>query len=273
MRWGSGLIAGFAEQQESLFDAEPVTIRTIDHEAEAANADAYRDLLREIDRAFAGFDRSAARHGWLDDYESDGNTDPTGMRRQVLAGIVDLPDFVAGAIKAEGRRCASSSGALQIPADWRGDLDGLPGYERTNGTFRFTRDHARLRDGRGRSLGVLGRTHPLVRRAISRAHTMSAETYDSRVSVVHTNAEEPLAVLLTYIVDLRGPSRIELQQLIAMLLPEDGEVVEFDNPGRWLRYTNATRAAAAPDAWRRLFAHWVPQRESETWSVARAAMR
>jgi Helicase conserved C-terminal domain len=60
-----GLIAGFAERQAQLFDDEPPSIRTLDRAAEETNADEYRDLLHEIDRAFQGYDRSAVRHGWL----------------------------------------------------------------------------------------------------------------------------------------------------------------------------------------------------------------
>ncbi len=268
---GLGLIAGFAEQQEGLFDDEPVAIRTIDRDAETANADSYKDLLREIDRAFDSFDRSAVRHGWLDD-PKPANASVAAPAVQASVGAVDLPDFVAAAMKAEAGNCAGLNGALRVPVDWRSGLDGLPGYERTTGTFRFTRDHTKLRDSQGRSLGVLGRTHPLVRRAISLAHTLFDETYDTRVSVGPTTAGDPLSVLFTFNVELHGASRLELQRVIAVMLPEGGEAVECKKPEQWLPSAE-TVAAVPPDAWQHLFAGWVPQRHREVWTIALAAMQ
>ena len=96
----TGLIAGFAERQAQLFEDEPPSIRTLDHAAEEANAEAYRDLLHEIERAFQGFDRSAVRHGWFADRGL--NADAAQMeaanaaRRcsNAMLGHVDLADFV-----------------------------------------------------------------------------------------------------------------------------------------------------------------------------------
>jgi Helicase conserved C-terminal domain len=267
-----GLIAGFAEQQEGLFDDEPVVIRTIDREAEAANSDSYRDLLREIDRAFDGFNRSAVRHGWLDDH-APADTSAAIPIGQASAGVVDLPDFVAAAIKEEAAHCVDAKAALRLPTNWRVGLDGLPGFEQETGTFRFTRDHTKLLDSRGRSLGVLGRTHPLVRRAISVAHTLSGDTYDSRVSVARIDSGNSLSVLFTFNVELRGVSRVELQRVIAVSLSENGEVIEYERPEQWLPNAEASCGAVSPDSWPHLFAHWVPQRQREVWSVAEAAMR
>ena len=53
--------AGFAEKQAGLFDDEPSVLRTIDRVAEESGAGSYRDLLREIDRAFDAFDRRSFR--------------------------------------------------------------------------------------------------------------------------------------------------------------------------------------------------------------------
>ncbi len=94
---GSGLIAGFAEQQANLFDDELVEIRTIDREAEAANADAYQDVLREIDRAFAGFDRSAVRYGWLSDQAQRADVD-----RGALAISCDRRWYRSGGFRRRG---------------------------------------------------------------------------------------------------------------------------------------------------------------------------
>ena len=56
------LFAGFAED---LFSEMPRLIHSLDLAAEDTDSEAYRDLLREIDRAFQSFDHMAVRHGWL----------------------------------------------------------------------------------------------------------------------------------------------------------------------------------------------------------------
>jgi hypothetical protein len=79
-------------------------------------------------------------------------------------------------------------------------------------------------------------------------------------------------VLFTFNVELRGVSRVELQRVTAVMLSEIGDVVECENAEQWLPATVVGRAAP-PDAWQRLFAHWVPQRHREVQMVAELAMR
>src|SRR5262249_44935239 len=100
--WSAGLVAGFAERQAGLFDDESSAIRTLDRAAEDAGADAYRDMLRGIDQAFDAFDRSAVRHGWMDQAFSADAT--VNVRKDTAAGHIDLPRFVADAVAAETGR-------------------------------------------------------------------------------------------------------------------------------------------------------------------------
>ena len=71
--------------------------------AEDADADSYRDLLHEIDRAFDGFERSAVRHGWMGDQGLSADAaDSAGGEAANVARLarerIDLPAFVAAAI-------------------------------------------------------------------------------------------------------------------------------------------------------------------------------
>ena len=171
--WRHGLVAGFAERQAGLFDDEPSAIRTLDRVAEEANADAYRDLLHEIDRAFDGFDRSAVRHGWLDDRGL--NADAAQMAAASAAGRRErCSRSVTSTCRTSWQRrlppkpvaALPAGGVLRLPADWLAGLDDLPGFDREHRVLRFTRNRTRLRDRQGRSLAFLGRAHPVVRRAI-----------------------------------------------------------------------------------------------------------
>ena len=64
-RLGSGLLMGLAEEQATLFPEDAPAIRTLDIAATETGTEAYRDLLHEIDRAYAGFEGMAVRHGWM----------------------------------------------------------------------------------------------------------------------------------------------------------------------------------------------------------------
>jgi hypothetical protein len=180
---------------------------------------------------------------------------------------------VSEAIEAETAHHPGGRGVLRVPADWRSGLDDLPGFDRASGTFRFTRDHAKLRDRCGRSVGVLGRAHPLVRRAVSSMHRLTSAMYDCRVGIAGAASGESPAVLFTFNVELRSAIRVELRRVIAVLLREHGAIAELEGAEHWLAYADPARAVAAPAVWNRLFAHWVPQRRSEVLSAAETAMR
>jgi superfamily II DNA or RNA helicase len=276
--WSVGLVAGFAEAQAGLFDDEPPAIRTLDQVAEEANSASYRELLHEIDRAFDSFDRTAVRHGWFADQGLNADAAQIAAasnarkRSGELLGSIDLPDFVAAAIAAENGCDPVRRGTLRLPADWLAGLDGLPGFDHDRREIRFTRKHTRLRDGHGRSLAVLGRAHPVVRRAISGVHRMLDAAQDNRVSVARTGEGEPLAVLLTFGVEMRNAVRIELQRVIAVWLPDRGDATEMADPESWLRLATPDRSLPAADVWQDLFSHWVAKRRRHAEAVASAVM-
>jgi superfamily II DNA or RNA helicase len=276
--WSSGLVAGFAERQAGLFDDEPTAIRTLDREAETANLGAYRDLLHEVDRAFNGFDRSAVRHGWRADHAASTDTSQSlaassaKQRSDVLLGHIDLPDFVVATITVETGVQPTSRGVLRLPAEWCSGLDDLPGFDPGHCTLRITRNHTRFRDKKGRSLAVLGRAHPVVRRAISSARRLAGSEWDNRVSVALADEGAPLAVLFTYGTEVRSSARIEFERIFAILLPVNGAAVELAEPECWLSLATAGSTLARMSVWQDLYACWVPNRRLEAAAVADAAM-
>ncbi len=276
--WSTGLVAGFAERQGGLFDNEPSVLRTLDRVAEAANADAYRDLLLEIGHAFEGFDRSAVRHGWLTDQglnasearilaASDANRSSEGS-----LGHIDLPDFVAAVIAADSGGTVSGRDSLRLPDDWLAGLEDLAEFDQERRVLRFTRDRTKLCDSQGRPLAFLGRAHPVVRHAIVRAQRLDDGVLDNRVSVARADEGAPLAVLLTFSAEMRSAARVEFHKVIAVLLPVRGKAVEVSEPERWLRLAVLDRPIPRTDVWRRLFARWVPDRRHEAEAAARAAI-
>ncbi len=277
--WSTGLVAGFAEHQAGLFDDAPTAIRTLDREAEDANSAEYRDLLHEIDRAFDGFDRSAVRHGWPGDNAMNGGAAQisaaaaTIQRSDALLGRVDLPDFIGAAIAAETGQKSAGRGVLRLPADWSAGLDELPGFDHEHRVLRFTRDNSRLRDARGRSLAVIGRAHPVVRRAISSVQMPTGSECDNRVSVAPAMEGAQLAVLLTFGAEMRSSVRIEFRRIVAVLLPVNGDPVGIGQPECWLDLAKPGQAPSPIGIWQELFAHWVPSRQGEAEAVANTCMQ
>jgi hypothetical protein len=218
------LFAGFAED---LFGQMPRLIHSLDLAAEDTDSDAYRDLLREIDRAFQSFDHMAVRHGWL-----AGGETPDAAAADIADNTIDLPAFVASVLTPE-------ADGYRVPDAWLQDLDGLPGFEAARGTVRLTDDPAQVRDARGRALLYPGRAHPLTRRAIAAVRT-------GRVSAAQGHA---LSLLLTYSAEA-GPL---LRMIFALRLFPDGSIVEQPD-----FLALAEHDAPVGGLWRRRFSEWAP---------------
>jgi len=95
---------------------------------------------------------------------------------------------------------------------------------------------------------------------------------DSRVSAARVDQSEPLAVLLTYVAEMRSATHVECQRIIAVLLPEGGDAVEVSPPECWLHMAEG-RQPSMLQPWHQLFANWVPKRQIVAEAVAAAAMR
>ncbi len=217
------LFAGFAED---LFSGAPRLVHSLDLAAEDTDSEAYRDLLREIDRAFHSFDRMAVQHGWLSGGEG---ADPPVRETH---GDIDLPAFVASVLTPNGD-------GFRVPPGWMQDLDGLPGFERATATVRLTANPDRLRDDRGQDLLYPGRSHPLTRRAIAAVRT-------GRVSAAQSDG---LSLLVTYSVEVD----CLLREIFALRLCPDGTATEQPD-----FLTIAERCIGWKDRWGQQFEAWAP---------------
>ena len=132
------LFAGFAED---LFSAMPRLVHSLDLAAEDTDSESYRDLLREIDRAFQSFDQLAVRHAWLSGGEG---LEPAPQESQ--RGI-DLTAFVRSVLVPE-------ADGYRVPPAWGQDLHGLPGFDQESGVVRLTDDPERMRDSERAAAGV-----------------------------------------------------------------------------------------------------------------------
>ena len=93
-------------------------MRTLDQVGEETNAERYRDLVHEIDRAFAGYERIAARHGWMADRGLNADAalaaraDAGLQQGDASLGHADLLEFVMDALGADATGAAADPGGL-----------------------------------------------------------------------------------------------------------------------------------------------------------------
>jgi superfamily II DNA or RNA helicase len=210
---------GFAED---LFSSLPRLVHSLDLAAEDTDSDAYRDLLREIDRAFQSFDHMAVRHGWLSGGEGLGT--PTPQSRS----DIDLGAFVRSVLTPDGD-------SYRVPPAWARELDGLPGFDPARGVVRLTDDP----NSQGGCTTYPGRSHPLVQRAIASVRT-------GRVSAIQGHA---VSLLMTYAVEAGSLFR----SVFALRLFPDGSIQEQD-VATWL----SGEPASTDELWRHTFASWAP---------------
>ncbi|MFL5288196.1 MAG: hypothetical protein ACJ8AW_46370, partial [Rhodopila sp.] len=215
---------------EDLFSAMPRLVHSLDLAAEDSDSDAYRDLLREIDRAFQSFDHMAVRDGWM------GSGPALDTPLVEMPSGIDLAAFVASMLPASQR----------VPAEWHAELDGLPGFDHASGTVRLTDDPFRIRDRHGRRLLYPGRSHPLTRRVITAARNGQA----GRVSAARGSA---LSLLITYMAEIGDHSGTLFRKLFALLLFPDGSIQEQTD------FLATAGFAVLPDRlWHKRFASWAP---------------
>jgi superfamily II DNA or RNA helicase len=225
---GEPLLSGFAED---LFSAIPRLVHSLDLAAEDGDSEAYRDLLREIDRAFQSFDHMAVRHGWM------GSGPVPDLPPEEKSHSIDLAAFVASVLP----------GGNRVPADWHAELDGLPGFDHTSGTVRLTDDPSRTRDSDGQTLLYPGRSHPLTCRVIARIRAGQS----GRVSAARGDA---LSLLVTYVAEIGDRSGTLSRKVFALLLMPDGAV---EQPADVLAL--AGQGVPPGRLWHDRFAGWAPK--------------
>lgn len=300
-----------AEPQASLFPDPRAAMPTLDRSAEASQAAAFRDLLREIDRAYDGFERMALRHGWLagQGLQADAarlETAERAVRRsRVVAAGVDLAGFVRAALAIEQGEVPSTAPSrcldAQPPTRAR---DAAPRPRRAHGEPPARRldieppapaatpgeqglvrvpaawapDLAGLA-GWDPARGTLdpteiGRAHPLVRRCIDRMR--QAEPV---VAVIRSDGG--VEAVVTYAASLHAGSVLAWQRVLAVRLRPDAPPAVLHDAAAWFDTAAADgaatrrRAAATAEApatvWERHFAGWATRRLPEAEHAVRTA--
>ena len=276
------LLTGLADEQLSLFKPEPDSERLFDQDHEDVNQPAYQELLAEIEQAVGGFERSTRTHSWVGDLglsaEPANLVDAEKALHQGEAlGGADLLTFVADAVETETRSASAVQKVgpiwtLTLPPGWSHGLDGLPGWDATTNTLRLTADPDLLLDGERRTVGFLGRAHPVVRRALDRVRNIplgdGKATLDRRVTAV--SGDGP-ALLYTFLCTVQGEAGREFERLVAALVRPSGKPEVFTEPQKWLALAASDRQVPTANQWERHFVAWASGREQAAQQAVKAA--
>lgn len=173
--------------------------------------------------------------------------------------------FVCDAVEDESQsgqavvRHGNSLLELQLPKTWTFGLDDLPGYEPDSRRLRLTTDMRQTRDAKGRSVGYLGRAHPVVRRALARVRNIrfgEAVAYlDRRVSAVGWDGHEP-ALLLTFLGVAESGNGREFERVLGVRVSAQGDPVVMSEPGECQALANPKRGIHTKGLWRQHFEGW-----------------
>ncbi len=279
------LLEGLADEEQTLFARPPYEIRQIEMDSdEDVGTPAYQELLAEVERAMAGYEKTAKSSAWLSEGGLHADVQWVAEARHAYdegkrLGAVNLMNFVCSALDADGGSVASVSGLtdmqcdveLRVPPVWTHGLRDIPGYDPEERTLRLTTDRRRMRDEAGRRLGYLGRAHPVVRRAIDRVRNLhfgeSRTWLDRRVSAIEVATAQP-AILCTFLGVVESHRGHEFERVLAVSVDQAGRCQVHAEPESWLPLLEIGRPVATHDVWERTFAEWAPRARTQALDLA-----
>lgn len=276
------LLDGITKEEGDLFGPREIAIEFASGHEEDTTSPAYKDLVAEVDRAFADYERAAKSHAWLagDDARTAEAQSQEAQRVRDLGNRladVDLLAFVGDAVRSESGDpkavTESSQGihALKLDANWIHGLDDLPGYDPETRTLRLARDSQTTRDAEDRPVGYLGRAHPIVRRAIERVRNRrygaGDQDLDVRVAAVRGDHDTP-ELVATFVGHVQTGAGREFERIFAVRCPRDGNSAVLADPAEWSALADPARAVSAIGLWDRHFQSWANDARQAAQSLA-----
>lgn len=276
------LLEGLADEEGQLFSRLPREIQKIESDSnDDVDTTAYQELLAEVERAMAGYEKTAKTSDWL--IESGLNAESRLVEEASSAreegarlGMVGLLDFVIDALEAEAGSEAIGKTSddifqLRLPPSWIHGLRDIPGYDSDKRNLLLTRNKDCTRDSNGNPIGFLGRAHPIVRRALDRVRNIrfgESDTWaDRRVSAIQTdNADH--ALLCTFLCVVKSARGHEYERVLAIRANKTGELTVYENPNEWLSLVKSSKPAATKDTWQSHFASWAEGAKTKALEIA-----
>ena len=280
------LLEGLAADDDMLLfrPSEQIRFDVSDADDAAAEEPAYKDLLAEVEKAFAGFRKAAKTNTWLGEDGLHASTMDVAEAEKAngagaRVGVVDIVEFVLDAVRADGgpaaaKRLTDGTHEVKLPGTWRHGLEDMPGFDEDSSTLRFTTRLEQMVDSSGRPVGYLGRAHPVVRRALDRVrnlqHGAAGDPLDRRVSAARSEARAPEA-LYTFVGRLMSGVGRELERVVAVRVGREGDPCIYLEHDGWAASADPARAVPTHGVWKTHFASWLPGRRGVAESAAATA--
>ncbi|GAB4211453.1 MAG: helicase-related protein [Roseiflexaceae bacterium] len=282
--------AGAARLLEGLMDEDELRRDTAQQRFDFAQADeadgadkATRELLEEIDRSLHGFEAAARSSRWLVDQGLNADSgllaEASAARTRGAAGAVDLLGFVCDALRLDGAELHQPEPMVyeltRLPA-WVANIEELPGHEPAARRLTLTADLDCTRDHAGRTVGYLGRAHPLVRRTLDRVRHLALggaaqSGQDLRVSAARAAVPEP-TLLWTFVGRIHSAAGRVLEQVLAVELRRAGDgltAVWHPTPERWQALAEAAQPIRTTGIFAQHFQPWFARAQQYAQELAR----
>jgi superfamily II DNA/RNA helicase len=279
------LLKGLLDEDTKLFRTEH-TFDFTNADEETTDDAATHELLEEIDKTLKGFEQAARTHVWLGEagLNAEGSlmTEADQARAAgIRTGGIDLAPFVCEAVQLDGGHVEGDSSlpvfSLKIPTGWAHGLDGLAGYDAEGRLVRATTQIDVMKDSEERPVGFLGRSHPLVRRALDRVRNLSfgnlgTSGQDPRASAVAGPVNTP-TLLCTFVGRVSSRAGREFERVLAVQVTRHESPRYLSNLEAWLALADPAKAIRTRDVWSAHFEAWAPQTKAAAEAEASAAFR
>jgi len=279
------LLEGLSIEDGRLFQspARQIEFGHFDEDADEQNP-AYAEMLAEVDRAISGFEKAARTHTWLGDA---GMGDQDALLAEATAAhqrgqkqlTVNLLRFVREAVARDSTHADAAGESsqsiveLRLTREWSHGLMDLPGYDHESQRLRLTANAALTEDSEGRSVGFVGRAHPIVRRALDRVRNsqFGAEAHhlDHRISALRSDEKEP-ELLMSYVGTVQSGVGRAYERVLLVRFSKHGAAHVLmegeDWRNLWNQIDDPRRILSTKGIWEQLFADWGDAREADARS-------
>ncbi len=264
------LLEGLADE-EGPFKATSKTSFVLEGaEPDDTGSPAYKDMLAEVDRVLADFERASRTHSWLGaaglNAEEGQILDADAAReRGGRMGVVDLLEFVVEALRTDSsepnaaRERTDGIWELRLPPTWLHGLAQVPGYDAEARLLRLTTRLEQFKDAEDRAVGFIGRAHPVVRRALDRVRNIqlgsTGQILDRRVAAASTDRGKP-EILYTYLGRLQSGAGRELERVLAVRVTKGESPNLLAAYEGWASLASSSLAIPTAGVWEAHFRDW-----------------
>lgn len=273
------LLKGIIDEDTRLFKDEGERFIFERPEEDSLSDPAVKELLEEVDRSFKGFEKAANNNVWLG--ESGVNTETALINEASLAreegarlSGVDLMDFVCNAVAMDGGSVKRVEEIIEVflPPLWNYGLDDLPGYNASTRSIKVTINLDILEDAQGNTAGYLGRSHPLVRRALDRVRNISFgdrsfSLQDHRATAIEGDSNN-YSILFTFLGSVSTRKGRGFEKVFAVRINQKGTSETYMSPEQWLPYCDPGKAIRTTDIWEKYFLNWGEGAKAKAKNIA-----